>query len=70
MPDSSQWLRGVPKAHHRFFIQKVEQMFERLSGPVVLICGQNKVETGAKEKDKLVSFIVLTQVCIENLNSD
>ncbi|RZC44004.1 hypothetical protein C5167_036955 [Papaver somniferum] len=57
MPDSSQWLRGVPKAHHRFFIQKVEQMFERLSGPVVLICGQNKVETGAKEKDKLTMLI-------------
>ncbi|KAI3996266.1 hypothetical protein MKX01_026734 [Papaver californicum] len=57
IPDSSQWLRGVPKAHHKDFIQKVEQMFERLSGPVVLICGQNKVETGAKEKDKLTMVI-------------
>ncbi|KAI3986094.1 hypothetical protein MKX01_031209 [Papaver californicum] len=57
IPDSSQWLRGVPKAHHKDFIQKVEQMFERLSGPVVLICGQNKVETGAKEKDKFTMII-------------
>ncbi|MCL7027408.1 hypothetical protein MKW94_020774 [Papaver nudicaule] len=57
IPDSSQWLRGVPKAYHKDFRHKVEQMFERLSGPVVLICGQNKFETGAKEKDKLTMLI-------------
>lgn len=52
-PDSSQWLsRAVPKVKRKEFLHKVEEMFDQLSGPVVLICGQNKLETGSKEKEK------------------
>lgn len=56
-PDSSQWLsRAVPKSNRKEFVCKVEEIFNQLSGPVVLICGQNKVESGSKEKEKFVSF--------------
>ncbi|CAA6665132.1 unnamed protein product [Spirodela intermedia] len=53
-PDSSEWLsRAVPKSHRKEFVSKLEEMFDQLLGPVVLICGQNKVEKGApKEKEK------------------
>ncbi|CAL5043678.1 unnamed protein product [Urochloa decumbens] len=41
-PDSSQWLsRAVPKSKRREFVEKVEEMFDQLTGPLVLICGQN-----------------------------
>ncbi|MBA0834458.1 hypothetical protein Goarm_006811, partial [Gossypium armourianum] len=51
--DSSQWLsRAVPKSKHKEFVSKVHEMFDKVSGPVVLICGQNRVETGSKEKEK------------------
>ncbi|CAN6173109.1 unnamed protein product [Urochloa humidicola] len=41
-PDSFQWLsRAVPKSNHREFVEKVEEMFDQLTGPLVLICGQN-----------------------------
>ena len=33
-------------------------MFDQLSGPVVLICGQNKTDTGSKEREKLVRIKV------------
>lgn len=56
-PDSSQWLsRAVPKSNHKDFVSKVQEMFDQLPGPVVLICGQNKAETGSKEKERFVSF--------------
>ena len=56
-PDSSQWLsRAVPKSNRKDFLSKVQEMFDKLSGPVVLICGQNKAETGSKEKERFVSF--------------
>ena len=56
-PDSSQWLsRAVPKSKRKEFVQKIQDIFNQLSGPVVLICGQNKVESGSKEKEKFVSF--------------
>ncbi|XP_029123804.1 uncharacterized protein [Elaeis guineensis] len=52
-PDSAQWLlRAVPKSNRREFIHKVEEMFDQFAGPVVLICGQNIIETGSKEKEK------------------
>uniref|UniRef100_A0A0E0HL72 AAA+ ATPase domain-containing protein n=1 Tax=Oryza nivara TaxID=4536 RepID=A0A0E0HL72_ORYNI len=52
-PDSSQWLsRAVPKSNRREFIQKVEEMFDKLTGPVVMICGQNILEAEPKDKDK------------------
>lgn len=67
-PDSSQWLsRAVPKSNRKEFVCKVQDMFDQLSGPVVLICGQNKVETGSKEREKFVSFSSSTlsaSVCI------
>ncbi|XP_020696627.1 uncharacterized protein LOC110109771 [Dendrobium catenatum] len=57
-PDSSKWLlRAVPKSSRQEFISKMEQMFEQLSGPVVLICGQNILETGSKEKEKLTMVV-------------
>ncbi|XP_040376870.1 uncharacterized protein LOC102705413 isoform X2 [Oryza brachyantha] len=52
-PDSSQWLsRAVPKSNRREFIQKVEEMFDKLPGPVVMICGQSILEAASKDKDK------------------
>ena len=55
--DSSQWLsRAAPKSNRKEFVSRVHEMFDKLSGPVVLICGQNRVETGSKEKEKFVSF--------------
>lgn len=55
--DSSQWLsRVVPKSNHKDFVSKVQEMFDQLPGPVVLICGQNKAETGSKERERFVSF--------------
>lgn len=55
--DSSQWLsRAVPKSNRKEFVQKLHDIFSKLSGPVVLICGQNKIESGSKEKEKFVSL--------------
>ncbi|TYI51147.1 hypothetical protein E1A91_D12G155500v1 [Gossypium mustelinum] len=56
--DSSQWLsRAVPKSKHKEFVSKVHEMFDKLSGPVVLICGQNRLETGSKEKEKFTMIL-------------
>ncbi|TVU28518.1 hypothetical protein EJB05_20039 [Eragrostis curvula] len=50
-PDSSQWLsRAVPKSDRREFVRRVEEMFDRLNGPVVLICGQNILAAAPKDK--------------------
>lgn len=57
-PDSSLWLsRAVSKSNRKEFVSKMQEMFDKLSGPLVLICGQDKTETGSnsKEKDKFVS---------------
>ncbi|KAK7264111.1 hypothetical protein RJT34_31715 [Clitoria ternatea] len=57
-PDSSQWLhKSVPKSHRNDFFHKVEEMFDQLSGPVVLICGQNRVQSGSKEKEKFTMIL-------------
>lgn len=57
-PDSSLWLsRAAPKSNRTEFVTKVGEMFDRLSGPLVLICGQNKVETGSKEKEKFTMIL-------------
>ncbi|XP_074273858.1 uncharacterized protein LOC141597328 isoform X2 [Silene latifolia] len=57
-PDSSLWLsRAAPKSKRNEFVSKVREMFDQLSGPMVLICGQNKVETGSKEKEKFTMVL-------------
>lgn len=57
-PDLTQWLsRAVPKSNRKEFIHKVEEKLDQLSGPVVFICGQNKVENGSKEKEKLTMML-------------
>lgn len=57
-PDSSEWLsRAVPKSNRKEFVLKVQEMFDQLSGPVVLICGQNKVGSGSKEKEKFTMIL-------------
>ncbi|XP_017229337.1 uncharacterized protein LOC108204426 isoform X3 [Daucus carota subsp. sativus] len=59
-PDFSIWLsRAVTKANRKAFAQKVQEIFDQVSGPVVLICGQNKGETGSKEKEKYVSSTMI-----------
>ncbi|OMO60115.1 ATPase, AAA-type, core [Corchorus capsularis] len=56
--DSSQWLsRAVPKSNRKEFVRMVGEMFDKLSGPVVLICGQNRVETGSKEREKFTMIL-------------
>jgi hypothetical protein len=32
-------------------------MFDKLSGPIVMICGQNKIETGSKEREKFTMVL-------------
>ncbi|KAJ0038151.1 hypothetical protein Pint_23181 [Pistacia integerrima] len=60
-PDSSQWLsRAAPRSNRKEFVRKVQEVFDQLSGPVVLICGQNKVETGSKEKEKFEEDLLRT----------
>ncbi|XP_010557545.1 PREDICTED: uncharacterized protein LOC104826507 isoform X2 [Tarenaya hassleriana] len=57
-PDSSQWLsRAVPKSKRKEFVGKVQEIFDKVSGPVVMICGQNKVETGSKEREKFTMIL-------------
>ncbi|KAL2938954.1 Protein MSP1 [Bienertia sinuspersici] len=57
-PDSSVWLsRAAPKSNRTEFVNKVGELFDRLSGPLVLICGQNKSETGSKEKEKFTMIL-------------
>ncbi|XP_031476070.1 uncharacterized protein LOC116247846 isoform X2 [Nymphaea colorata] len=57
-PDSYQWLsRAVTKSNRKEFLHKVEQTFESLSGSIILICGQSKVENGPKEKEKLTMVL-------------
>ncbi|GLT25941.1 hypothetical protein SLA2020_010390 [Shorea laevis] len=57
-PDSSEWLsRAVSKSNRKEFVHRIEEMFDQLSGPVVLICGQNKVETGSREKEKFTMIL-------------
>ncbi|KAJ0234551.1 p-loop containing nucleoside triphosphate hydrolases superfamily protein [Hirschfeldia incana] len=57
-PDFSQWLsRAVPKTRRKEFVDKVQEMFDKLSGPIVMICGQNKIETGSKEREKLTMVL-------------
>lgn len=67
-PDSSMWLsKAVSKSNRTEFVSKMKEMFDQLSGPVVLICGRNKVETGSnKEKEKFVSFSlpIMAIICI------
>lgn len=65
-PDSYKWLlRAIPKSSHKEFISRMEHMLEQFSGPVVFICGQNIIETGFKEKEKLMT--ILPQIRIARL---
>ncbi|KAL2492686.1 P-loop containing nucleoside triphosphate hydrolase superfamily protein [Abeliophyllum distichum] len=57
-PDFSLWFsRAISKSNRKEFISKVKEMFDQLLGPVVLICGQNKAETGSKEKEKFTMIL-------------
>ncbi|KAI3812336.1 hypothetical protein L1987_17043 [Smallanthus sonchifolius] len=57
-PDSSLWLsRAVSKSNHKEFVNRLQEMFDKISGPVVLICGQNKAATGSKEKEKFTMIL-------------
>lgn len=57
-PDFSIWLsRAVTKSNRKAFSEKVQEIFDQVSGPVVLICGQNKGETGSKEKEKYTMIL-------------
>ncbi|KAL3824833.1 hypothetical protein ACJIZ3_020862 [Penstemon smallii] len=57
-PESSMLSKAVTKSNRKEFICKLQEMLDQLSGPVILICGQNKVETGSnKEKDKFTMVL-------------
>ncbi|CAI0416269.1 unnamed protein product [Linum tenue] len=57
-PDFSLWLsRAVPKDNRKEFVHKMQEKFDQLSGPVVMISGQNKVENGSKEKEKFTMIL-------------
>ncbi|KAF3530202.1 hypothetical protein DY000_02042333 [Brassica cretica] len=57
-PDSSRWLsRAVPKAKRNEFVDKVEEMFNKVTGPVVMICGRNKIETASKGREKFTMIL-------------
>ncbi|KAL6524468.1 hypothetical protein OROHE_016139 [Orobanche hederae] len=58
-PDSSMWLfKAVSKSNRKELISKIQEMFDQLSGAVVLICGQNKAESGSKEKEKFQTMVL------------
>ncbi|KAI3464094.1 hypothetical protein Pfo_020757 [Paulownia fortunei] len=51
-PDSFWWLsRAASRKIREEFVCKVKEMFDLLSGRMVLICGQNKWEAGSKEME-------------------
>ncbi|KAJ4813991.1 P-loop containing nucleoside triphosphate hydrolases superfamily protein [Rhynchospora pubera] len=57
-PDSSKWLsRAVPKSKSKEFVEKLEEMLDQLTGPIVLICGQNVVESATKEREKYTMML-------------
>ncbi|CAH2053281.1 unnamed protein product [Thlaspi arvense] len=57
-PDSSEWLcRAVPKSKRNEFVDKVQEMFDKLLGPVVMICGRSKLETASKEREKFTMIL-------------
>ncbi|KAM7270207.1 hypothetical protein ACFE04_029421 [Oxalis oulophora] len=58
-PDFSQWLsRAVPKSNRNEFVRNVHEMFDKILGPVLLICGQNIIETGSsKEKERFTMIL-------------
>lgn len=57
-PDSSLWLsRAVSKPNRKEFVNRLQEMFDKISGPIVLICGQNKIATGSKEKEKFTMIL-------------
>lgn len=57
-PDCSQWLaRATPKSKRKEFIKSVEEMFDQISGPVIMICGQNKAESETKEREKFTMVL-------------
>lgn len=57
-PDCSQWLaRATPKSKRKQFIKSVEEMFDQISGPVIMICGQNKAEAETKEREKFTMVL-------------
>eukprot|EP00252_Welwitschia_mirabilis_P023433 TRINITY_DN6612_c0_g1_i1.p1 TRINITY_DN6612_c0_g1~~TRINITY_DN6612_c0_g1_i1.p1 ORF type:complete len:1074 (-),score=251.88 TRINITY_DN6612_c0_g1_i1:327-3548(-) len=57
-PDCSLWLsRAAPKSKRKEFVQRVEEVFDQIPGPVLMICGQNKAQSESKEKDKMTMFL-------------
>ncbi|XP_028766980.1 uncharacterized protein LOC114724718 isoform X5 [Neltuma alba] len=57
-PDSTQWFhKSILKSNRKEFFRKVQEMFDKLSGPVVLICGQNKIQSGSKEKKQFTMIL-------------
>ncbi|XP_057453519.1 uncharacterized protein LOC130745347 [Lotus japonicus] len=46
--------KSVPKSIQSEFFQKVQEKFELLSGPIVLICGQNKAQSKGQLDEKLL----------------
>ncbi|KAF3327413.1 Protein MSP1 [Carex littledalei] len=57
-PDSSKWLsKAVPKSNQKEFVQKLGEMLNQITGPVVLVCGQNVVESAPKEKEKFTMVL-------------
>lgn len=46
----------VKKSNHKDFLQKLEEIFDKLEEPIVLICGKNNEDIGSKEINKSVSL--------------
>lgn len=54
--DTPQMPGAVKKLNYKDFLQKLEEIFDKLEEPIVLICGKNNEETGSKEINKSVSL--------------
>ncbi|KAM0041888.1 hypothetical protein Hdeb2414_s0011g00371571 [Helianthus debilis subsp. tardiflorus] len=51
-PDSSLWLsHAVSKSNRIEFVNKLQYMFDMISGPILLICGQDKVAIGSTGRE-------------------
>ncbi|XP_071704963.1 uncharacterized protein [Rutidosis leptorrhynchoides] len=52
-PDLSLWLsRAVSEPNRKEFMIRLQFMLEQISGPVLLICGQNKAKAKARSRDE------------------
>jgi len=62
--------RAVPRSNRREFVDKVEEMFDQLTGPLVLICGQSITEASTaapKDKEPVSHISSISPTCLHSI---